>query len=337
MKLRIQNFALILCVFAVCFLLACKVNREEQKQETTPAKAGRTLKIGIAYFGPDPGADLTIKGLMDGLQKEGYAEGKNLEVKKAHAAGEIPEIPMMLQNFDSQGLDLIIAMTTPVLTASCNSVHKTPVVFMYVYDPVAAGAGKSMTDHLANITGVGSFPPVEETISTIQKLVPGIKKLGTLYNSSEANSRKVIEVGRDICKKNGIQLEEVTVTGTSEVFQAAQVVSSRGVQALWVTGDNTALQAFDGIAKAAAAAHLPLFINDPEFVEKGALLAVGIGWYNSGVAAAKPAARVLKGESPKSIPFENVVQKKIVLNDNVAKTLGITFPQDMVEESKQTQ
>ena len=34
-------------------------------------------------------------------------EGKNLEVKKAHAQGEIANIPALLQNYDSQQLDLI--------------------------------------------------------------------------------------------------------------------------------------------------------------------------------------------------------------------------------------
>jgi putative tryptophan/tyrosine transport system substrate-binding protein len=95
------------------------------------------------------------------------------------------------------------------------------------------------------------------------------------------------------------------------------------------------LMAFDGIGKVALSSKLPLIINDPEFVEKGALAAVGIGWYRSGYATSKPLARVLKGENPKDIPFENVAEKKLVLNYNVAKTLGITFPEKMVQNSKQ--
>jgi putative tryptophan/tyrosine transport system substrate-binding protein len=326
--------AWILIVTAALFIISCKVNRPEEKQAVKPATAGRVSKVAIAYFGPEPGADLAMNGLMDGLKKSGFNEGTNLQIHKTHANGEIAGIPLMLQNLDGQGFDLIIAMTTPVLTGACTAVKKTPVVFMYVYDPIAAGAGKSFTDHLPHITGIGSFPPVEETVDTIQTLVPGVKRVGTLYNSSEANSRKVIEVGREIFTKRGLQLEEVTVTGTSEVYQAAQVVSSRNVQALWVTGDNTALLAFDGIGKVAGSSHLPLFINDPEFVQRGALAAVGIGWYESGIAAAKPAGAVLNGKDPKDIPFENVAKKELVLNFDVAKTLGIHFPEAMVQQAR---
>ena len=103
---------------------------------------------------------------------------------------------------------------------------------------------------MAHVTGVGSFPPVADTIAVIEQLVPAAKSVGTLYNSSEANSRKVISVARELFTKRGIKLEEVTVTGTSDVAQAAQVLAGRNIQALWITGDKTALQAFDAIANA---------------------------------------------------------------------------------------
>ncbi len=100
-----------------------------------------------------------------------------------------------------------------------------------------------------------------------------------------------------------------------------------------MTGDNTALQAFDGIAKAAADSKLPLFINDPEFTDRGALMAVGIGWYRTGYVSAKKLAQVLKGENPGKIPFESYVEKELKLNHEVAKQLGITFPDDVVKEA----
>jgi putative tryptophan/tyrosine transport system substrate-binding protein len=288
-------------------------------------------KVGLVYFAPEAGADACMDGLFGGLKDLGFVEGKNLQVHKAHAQGEIVNIPSILQNYDNEDVELIIAMTTPVLTAAVNAVKKKPVVFTYVYDPVAAGAGKTPADHLPNITGTGSFPPVEATIDAIQKLVPQVRSVGTLYNSSEANSRKVISVGRELFQKRGIKLEEVAITSTSEVFQAAQALTTRQIQALWITGDNTAIQAFEGIAKAAADARLPLVINDPEFTERGALAAVGIGWQKSCFAAAKRVAQVLLGENPKDLPFENIAIQQIVLNYSVARKLGITFPRELIQ------
>jgi ABC-type uncharacterized transport system substrate-binding protein len=301
---------------------------------STPAP-GRTYKLGVVYFAPEEGADSCLKGLFDSLDELGFKEGENLEVLRAHAQAEIANIPALLQNYDSQDVDLIVTLTTPCLTGACATVRKKPVVFTYVYDPIAAGAGTSRSDHLAHVTGVGSFPPVGDTIELIQKLVPGVKSVGTLYNSSEANSRKVVGVARDLFKEQGINLEEVTVTATSEVLQAAQVLTHRGVQALWVTGDNTAIQGFDAIARAALDAKLPLIINDPEFIGKGALAAVGLGWYEAGHAAGKLAAKVLVGANPKELPFEEVAVQKLVLNHDIARQLGVRFPPELLKEATQ--
>jgi putative ABC transport system substrate-binding protein len=293
------------------------------------------LRIGLVYFAPEEGADLCMKGVFDGLKEQGFEKGQNLEVLSSHAQGEIENIPLLIQNFLSQGVDLIMTLTTPCLTAACSLARNKHVVFTYCYDPVAAGAGTSFTSHLPNITGVGSFPPVADTVDLIQKLVPNVKAVGTVYNTSEANSVKVISVAREAFKKKGIALEEVTATNTSEVFQSAQVACSRKVQALWVTGDNTALQSFDAIVKATRNAKLPLFINDPEFTARGAVACVGLGWYPAGRAGGVLAARVLRGEDPQNIPFQEVAMQKLVLNQDAAKTLGIVFPPDVIKAATQ--
>lgn len=306
----------------------------ETAEASLQAPPGKKFKIGLAFFAPEPGADSCMKGLFDGLKKMGFEEGVNLTVEKSHANGEIPNITPIMQNFDNSDVNLIVAMTTPCLTAACTTVKNKPVVFTYVYDPIAAGAGETMQDHLPNITGVGSFPPVEDTIKAIQQIVPGVQSVGTLYNSSEANSRKVVSVGRELFRKHGIKLEEIAITNTSEVFQAAQTLASRNIQAFWITGDNTALQAFSGIAKVAAQSHLPLVINDPEFTNQGAVMAVGIGWYETGLAASKRVAQVLLGQHPRDLPFENVAVRKLVVNMKVAKQLGITFPPEILKDAE---
>lgn len=293
------------------------------------------LRIGHVYFAPEEGVDLCIRGFYDGLKDQGLEKGKNLDVLSQHAQGEISNIPMILQNFMTQRVDLIVTMTTPCLTAACNLAKNQKVVFTYCYDPVAAGAGTSADNHLPNVTGVGSFPPVADTVDLIKKLVPGVKAVATVYNNSEANSVKVISVARDIFKKHGIALEEVTASNTSEVFQAAQVACYRKVQAMWVTGDNTALQSFDGIVKATRNAKLPLIINDPEFTSRGAVACVGLGWYPAGKAGGVLAARVLRGEDPRNIPFEQVAIQKLVLNQEAAKTLGISFPPEVIKAAAQ--
>jgi ABC-type uncharacterized transport system substrate-binding protein len=295
---------------------------------------GRTYKIGLAYFAPEAAADVCINGIFDGLRKQGFEEGKNLEVRRAHAQAEIANITTMLQNFDSSDVDLILPMSTPVISGACGIVKRKPVVFTYCSDPVAAGAGKTFADHLPFVTGIGSFPPVEDMVNVIHRTLPGAKSVGTIYNASEANSVKVISVARDLFARAGLKLQEVTVANPSEVLQAGQALVGRSVDAIYIQGDNTVIQGFDAVAKVARDARLPLFVDDPETAKRGALACVGLGFYRPGYELGRSLSRVLLGESPAAIPITNVSEKVIWLDLPQAATLGIKFPEDIIKESE---
>ena len=294
---------------------------------------GRTYKIGLAYFAPEAGNDACIQGIFDGLRELGFEEGKNLEVRRSHAQAEIVNISALLQNFDSSDVDVILPMSTPVISGACGLVKRKPVVFTYCSDPVAAGAGKSFTNHLPFVTGIGSFPPVQDMVDVIRQAMPGAKSIGTIYNASEANSVKVITVAREIFARAGLKLEEVTVASSAEVLQAAQALAGRSVDAFYIQGDNTVLQGFDAVIKAASDAKLPLFTDDPDSARRGAVACIGLGYYRPGYAIAKPLARVLLGESPAVIPLENVSEKTVWVNRPLATKLGIQFPAAVLKEA----
>jgi len=289
--------------------------------------------VGFGYFGPEEACENAIAGYIEGLRQEGFEEGKNLRVHRAHASGQVGELAQTMRSLEAKGLDVLCPMSTPGLGAALGAVRNTPIVFVYSYDPLGAGAGKSFEDHLPNVTGVASLPPIADTMDYIIDTIPGVKTVGTLYNASESNSVKAVEVAREALDARDIALTEVTVTGTADVYPAAQALAARQPDAIWLTGDNTLLQAMDGALKPAADAGIPVILNDPEFVERGAIMGVGVGWGPSGVAAGKMAARVMRGESPADMPIVPLAEPRGVLNQAVADKLGITFSQPLLEEA----
>ena len=296
-----------------------------------PPSPGRTYTLGFAAFAPDPQVDLCQKGLLDGLRELGFAEGTNLRVVRQHAQGEVVNILPMMRNFDSSEVDVIVPFSTPVLQASFQ-VRAKPVVFTYVTDPIAAGAGRSFTDHLPHITGVGSLTPVEDIVAAMVRLLPAVRRIGTVYNSGEANSVKVIGLLRESTRRRGIELVELTAGNTNEVLQAVQGIVSRQVDVFYLTSDNTAFLAYDGIRKVCQDARLPLIVEDPDAASRGALMGAGPGFYHSGKAAAPLLARVLGGESPAGIPMENVAVNEIRIGREAITRLGLRLDPALVAE-----
>jgi putative ABC transport system substrate-binding protein len=327
-----MGFALI-ALFSAILLLSDLNHRKTASASTQTVgvqsgASGRVVKAAIVYFARDIGTDECVQGLIDGLSSSGFDEGKNLEIRRTDAQGEMINIPAILQNYDSTDVDLIMTVSTPCLAGACNKVKHKPVVFGCVTDPIAAGAGKSRSEHLPFLTGVGSFPPVSRMLEMMQKLVPDLRAVGVMYNPAEANSAKELTVAREIFRSRGVTLQEVAIAGSNEVLQAVQILAGRNIQIVWVPGDNTAIEGYEGAVKGAKDAGLPLVVDGCSELPRGGLACLGISLHQAATAAGKLAGRVIRGESPQGIPIEEVAVEEVGISRSNAEKLGITIPSE---------
>ena len=302
------------------------------KPATTTAAPAKK-RIAIAYFGPEQTVDECIEGLLGGLKAAGYEEGRNLEVRKSHAQGEIVNIGPMLQALDAEGYDALVTLSTPVLASACGVVKRTKVVLTYCFDPVAAGAGKSLEDHLPFLTGIGSSPPLERLVAALRELQPRPKKVGVVYNASEANSSRRVAQARSLLEGTGIALDAATIGASSEVLLAAQALVARGVDAFWAVGDNTAVQAIDALMKVARDARVPVLADDPTHVDRGAVAGLGVAFHEVGKRTAPILTRVLRGEDPARIPIDQIMVLDVAVDPAAARQLGVALPESLLREA----
>jgi ABC-type uncharacterized transport system substrate-binding protein len=289
--------------------------------------ANRVYHIALAAFGPDRGSDAAAAGLLEGLRQIGYEEGKNLKVTRRHAQGEVNLVPAMLQSLDGGDVDCLVTFTTPVLTSALGTVRQKPVVFAHVIDPIAAGAGVSFENHHPNVTGIGSFPPIEATVDFMLAMRPKLKRVGSIYNSGEANSTRTVQALRDALAKNGVEWVDVNVATTGEVAQAVDALIAKKPELIYVPGDNTVHQALESVTSRVAQAKVPLILDDAgQAMTPGVLAGVGVGHFDAGRAASEPLARVLQGEKPSEIPIANVSPEYVVVNPKTAGDLGLEIP-----------
>lgn len=326
-----MGFALILVFSAILLFsdLAHRKNSSASPVEGDTSAAGRTFKAVIVAMAPGVTTDLCADGMIEGLRQSGIATGQNLEVERVDAQGEMIHIPALMQNYDNSDVNVIMTISTPCLAAACNTVKNKPVVFTCVSDPIAAGAGTSRNSHLPHVTGVGSFPQVEHHLDLMLKLIPNLRAVGTLYNPAEANSVREMSVAHEVYKRRGIRLEEVALTGSSELLQAVQILAARDIQVLWVPADNTCIEGYEGAVKGTRDAHLPLFTDICATLKRGGLACLGFSPRDSGIASGKLAARVLRGEKTQDIPLEEVMVEEKIISRTRAQQLKIAIPADL--------
>ncbi|HSC45717.1 MAG TPA: ABC transporter substrate-binding protein [Candidatus Acidoferrum sp.] len=326
-----MGFALILVFSAILLFsdLAHRKNSSASPVDSNASAAGRTFKAVIVAMAPGVTTDLCADGMIEGLRQSGIATGQNLEVERVDAQGEMIHIPALMQNYDNSDVNVIMTISTPCLAAACNTVKNKPVVFTCVSDPIAAGAGTSRNSHLPHVTGVGSFPQVEHHLDLMLKLIPNLRAVGTLYNPAEANSVREMSVAHEVYKRRGIRLEEVALTGSSELLQAVQILAARDIQVLWVPADNTCIEGYEGAVKGTRDAHLPLFTDICATLKRGGLACLGFSPRDSGIASGKLAARVLRGEKTQDIPLEEVMVEEKIISRTRAQQLKIAIPADL--------
>lgn len=312
---------------------------EQTKSVTAPSPAarpnpsGKSWKIGVVLYNESPPAEETLHGMTDGWKESSLVEGKDYIVKVRSAQGDMAAIPGCLETAVTEGADIIVPLSTPSLQTAITKIRNKPIVFSLVANPMAAGAGKSYTDHLPNITGTTVLAPFGEMLDLLQKYYPSYKRIGTLFCPAEANSVDLKDIFAAECKKRGITLETVAANSPAEFADAAMSLMTRPIDAVVQISDNLSSAGFTAITRAARQSRKPLLSLNSTTVPLGAAVAMGRDYHEAGREAVRLIERIIAGEDPSKIPF--ILPPKVVLSvsPSNAKATQMTIPEGLMKEA----
>lgn len=277
-------------------------------------------KIGVIQIVEHPALDETCRGIQDELALQGL--NPNLQWSWESAQGNPALATQIAAKYMGQKVSLMIAIGTTVAQAALNAAQgsQTPVIFASVTDPKAA----KLT---GNITGVSNFVPLSEQFSYIMKILPDKKRIGVIYNPGEANSDSLMIQMQATAKQMGLEILSVPALRTSEVSMAVQGLMGK-VDAIFINNDNTALAALPAIGRICRDNKVPLFASDGDLKESGALAIIGADQYEIGRQTGRMVTKILKGDVQISdLAVEYPTKINVSINDEAAKTLGITIPE----------
>jgi len=252
------------------------------------------------------GSEWSEDALKVGLQEAGLEPGRDFVFTISSAQGDLATLPSLIDAALDAKADVIVALQDETLKAAVERVKNTPVVFNVLSDPFAAGAGTSDSSHLPNITGVYSpglgDPEQERRVALIQKLVPGVKRLGILFSPLEPLAVSMKDKMTASAKKAGLVVVAVPISSPTEGAEATTALIGKKVGAIEIYG-NAAHAAFESVIKVAKENKVPVFSPSPFEVVKGATAAFFPDFQEGGVVAGGMVAKALKGESLASVPF----------------------------------
>lgn len=298
------------------------------KQNNTPKGA---VTIGIAKIVQHPALDTVEQGIQDGLAARNITAVYDFQ----NANGDISTAAQIAAKFKADNVSVAVGIATPTAQALANAIKDAPVVFTTVTDPVSAGLVTTLEHGEGNITGLSDAIPTAEHI-TMFKEIAGLRSLGYIYTSSEANSATALTLVEEGCLLNGIELVVQSINTSAEIRQAAQAVVNR-VDGLYLTTDNTVFSGLQAIIEVFRAARKPVFSGDVTGALGGGILAAsGFNYYKAGLATADIIADVLAGKSPDTIPVKFLTdpsETDFLLDLDAADNCGITIPAKFLSQA----
>ncbi len=290
-----------------------------------PEAADKTFKIGVVQLVEHAALDASYQGFVDGLAEAGYEVGKNITIDFNNAQGEQANANTIASKLVNDKNDLILAIATPAAQAVANATTEIPILITAVTDPADAKLVASNEAPGGNVTGTSDLTPVAAQIELITKVIPNAKKIGLLYNSSEANSEFQANIARAAAKDLGLETVNYTVSNSNEIQQVVESMIGK-VDAIYAPTDNMIAAGMTTVGMVANDNNMPVFPGEGGMVDAGGLMTYGLSYYELGKQTGAMAARVLEGADPATMPIEYLKTFDLHINEDTVAKLGITIP-----------
>jgi putative ABC transport system substrate-binding protein len=304
----------------------------------TAASTQSVQRVDIAVMSDTPQLVEVHDGIISGLKKLGFVDGQNIRTDFKSAQGNFGTAQQIVRQFVGDEPAVIVPITTPVTQAAVAATNQIPIVFTTVTDPVKAKIVASVTKPGGNVTGVVDFVPTAQQMKLVKEIVPGLKKLGLVYDPSLSNAVSTVESVKHVAVELGFTTVESPAMGLNNVVAAGQALVGK-VDAIFVPNDTTVYAVFEALVKLCQEAKVPLFTAERRSVQRGAIATVGYDFKQMGEITAGVIARVLKGEKPGEIDvveMSNVPNAlSLYVNSESAQKMGVTIPPEVLKRAAQ--
>jgi len=294
---------------------------------------GRTRRVGVLMnlAADDPLGRERHATLVRGLREAGWIDGRNIQIDMRWTAGDPDRFRTYSAELVALAPDVIIAATTPAVTALQKATRTVPIVFVGVIDPVGSGMVASLPRPGGNATGfiIFEYALATKWLDLLKEIAPGVKRAAVLRDPTVAAG-----IGQfaaiQAAGATGMELSAVDLRDANEIEHALAAFAAGANGGLIVTASEFGANHPDVIAGIAARYKLPAVYPFDYFVRAGGLSSYGPDQVEQYRRAVGYVDRILKGEKPADLPVEAPTKYDLLINLKTASALGITVPQSLL-------
>jgi ABC-type uncharacterized transport system substrate-binding protein len=315
-----RNFMAVLGAAAAAWPLAARAQQPD-----------RIRRVGVlmAYAESDTEGQAFVAEFQKGLQKLGWAEGRNIQLDYRWAALDADLTQRFAKELAALQPDLIFSHNTPTTAAVLQQTRTIPVIFAIVADPVGSGFVESLPRPGGNVTGFINLEPTMagKWLELLKEVAPRVNRVAFLFHPETATyAEYYLNPFKAAAASFAVEAIAAPVHDRSElesVIAAQARVPNGGLIAMpdsFLNGHRVE------ITSLAARFGLPAVYPYRFFPEAGGLLSYGSDQPDNFRRAAIYADRILRGTKPTELPVQIPFKFELVINLKAAKALGLDVP-----------
>jgi putative tryptophan/tyrosine transport system substrate-binding protein len=314
--MRRRDFICLLGGAAITWPLAARAQQRERV---------RRIGLLINLAADDPESQARRAAFQQGLQQLGWTDGHNVRIIARWGAGDADQIRSSAAELVAIAPDVILATSSPALTASQHATRTVPIVFTSVVDPVGGGLARPG----GNTTGFALFEYglSGKWLELLKQIAPGVMRATVLLDAATTRTAAGQSAAiQAVAPSLGVELSPAVVRDAHEIARAVATFAAGSNNGLVVTGSPLTAIHRDLIVALAAQHRLPSVYPFRYFSTRGGLISYGPDSIEPYRRAASYVDRILKGEKPADLPVQAPTKYELVINLKTAKALGLTVP-----------
>jgi putative tryptophan/tyrosine transport system substrate-binding protein len=288
----------------------------------------RMRRIGVLMAVPENDHEYQafLAAFREGLQKLGWAEGRNIRIDTRWAALDAEAMQRFAKELVALQPDLIVSQSTPTTASLLQQTRTIPIIFALVIDPIGSGFVASLPRPGGNVTG---FIAMEGSLAgkwleLLKEIAPRVTRVAFLFNPATAPyAEYFLNPFKAAAASFAVEGIATPVRDSSELESVVAAQAREPNGGLIVMPESFLNTHRVEITSLAARYRLPAVYAFRFFTEFGGLVSYGNDFIDNYRRAATYVDRILKGEKPANLPVQAPTKYELVINLKTAKALDL--------------
>ena len=301
--------------------------------------------IGFLHAATAESYAVDAAGFAQGLEEQGVAEAQNFAVNYRFANGRLDRLAMLAADLVQRPVSLIVAGGAAAALAARAATAIIPIVAVSGFDLARLGLAASPNSPGSNLTGVTFMTAglMSKRLGFLRELVPKTRTIGYLTEDGRANAsdpallRAIEELRSELRAAAAALGWEVVVAeiGSDRDYATAFArFGERRSDALVVTPSPLFATDADDIIALALRDGIPTMFERRADVVAAGLISYGASrteaWRQAGIYI----GQILNGAQPADMPVVQSAKLELVINETIAKSLGVTIPPSLLAQAE---